>query len=248
MFDNNTLQELQQGYQFDLQTQTFHCLFCKQMYEQGVIYPIGDILCTAEKAMKSHIEQTHGSVFEALIQLDKKYTGLSDVQCEMLQLFYKGLSDKEIVEQSLVGSASTIRQHRFKLREKERQSKIFLALMANLENKRERTADTPVKNQEEEIVNTKYNITAQEQEKVLQTYFKDGLDGTVDIFPSKEKRKIIVLQHILKRFATGKQYTEKEVNAIIQTAHEDYVTVRRYLIEYGFLNRNSDGSAYWVVE
>lgn len=244
MFDHVTLQELQVGYQFHQQTKNYTCLFCKQAFHQGIIYPVGEMLCEAEKAMTLHIQQRHHSVFETLIQLDKKYTGLSDVQSEMLQLFYKGLSDKEILEQSSAGSISTIRQHRFKLKEKERQAKIFLALMANLENNKALSKDVPL--QEEIIVDTRYGITENEREKILQTYFKDGLDGAVEIFPSKEKRKIIVLQHILKRFDKDQKYTEKEVNEIIKTAHDDYVTVRRYLIEYGFIDRNNDGSQYWV--
>jgi hypothetical protein len=28
--------------------------------------------------------------------------------------------------------------------------------------------------------------------------------------------------------------------------YDDYVTVRRYLIEYGFLDRKDDGSQYWL--
>lgn len=245
MIDNSTLLELQNGYRFDQHAESYACLFCRQTYQQGIIYPMGEVLYEAEKAMFVHIQQSHGSVFETLIQLDKKYTGLSDVQREMLQLFHKGLSDKEILERSSSGSISTIRQHRFKLKEKERQAKIFLALMANLDS-RVPMKDSPT-HKEETIVDTRYGITETEREKVLQTYFKNGLDGAVDIFPSKEKRKIIVLQHILKRFDQDKKYSEKEVNDIIKTAHDDYVTVRRYFIEYGFMDRNSDGSQYWVI-
>ena len=85
-------------------------------------------------------------------------------------------------------------------------------------------------------------------EKVLQTYFKNGLDGAVDIFPSKVKtQNYSAREDILKRFDQGKKYSEKEVNDIIKTAHDDYVTVRRYFIEYGFMDRNSDGSQYWVI-
>ncbi|MPM46143.1 hypothetical protein SDC9_92841 [bioreactor metagenome] len=246
MIDNSTLLELQNGYRFDQHAKSYACLFCRQTYQQGIIYPMGEVLYEAEKAMLVHIQQSHGSVFETLIQLDKKYTGLSDIQREMLQLFHKGLSDKEILERSSSGSISTIRQHRFKLKEKERQAKIFLALMANLENSRLPMKDSPI-HKEETIVDTRYGITETEREKVLQTYFKNGLDGAVDIFPSKEKRKIMVLQHILKRFDQEKKYSEKEVNDIIKTAHDDYVTVRRYFIEYGFMDRNSDGSQYWVI-
>ncbi|MBJ6950597.1 DUF2087 domain-containing protein, partial [Vibrio cholerae] len=28
--------------------------------------------------------------------------------------------------------------------------------------------------------------------------------------------------------------------------YPDFVTLRRYLIEYGFLDRTDDGSQYWV--
>lgn len=38
----------------------------------------------------------------------------------------------------------------------------------------------------------------------------------------------------------------KEFNEIIKTAYYDYVTVRRFLIEYGFLDRKPDGSQYWL--
>ncbi|WP_410979251.1 DUF2087 domain-containing protein, partial [Cobetia sp. SIMBA_158] len=28
--------------------------------------------------------------------------------------------------------------------------------------------------------------------------------------------------------------------------HEDFVALRRYLIEYGLMERTADGAAYWV--
>ena len=43
-----------------------------------------------------------------------------------------------------------------------------------------------------------------------------------------------------------KRYTEQELNAAIAKYDPDYVTIRRYLIEYGFVDRENDGSAYWV--
>ena len=94
----------------------------------------------------------------------------------------------------------------------------------------------------------RYGIEQVERDKVLATYFKDGLDGAIDVIPSKEKKKLIILQHILKRFEIGKQYSEKEVNNILKTVHTDYVSLRRHLIEYGFMDRNDNGSSYWVKE
>ena len=45
-----------------------------------------------------------------------------------------------------------------------------------------------------------------------------------------------------------KKYTEKELNTILVESFDDYVTIRRYLIEYGFLDRKKDGSRYWILQ
>ncbi|HWL22473.1 MAG TPA: DUF2087 domain-containing protein [Ureibacillus sp.] len=97
-------------------------------------------------------------------------------------------------------------------------------------------------------MNMKIEIEQEEREKVLKTYFKDGLDGGIDSIPSKEKKKLIILQHILERFEAGKSYNEKEVNIILKTVNADFVSLRRYLIEYGFMDRSNDGSSYWIKE
>ncbi|MEX3747073.1 DUF2087 domain-containing protein [Lysinibacillus xylanilyticus] len=94
----------------------------------------------------------------------------------------------------------------------------------------------------------RYAITGEEKEKVLATYFKNGLDGSIESFPRKEKRKIILLQHIVTKFEVGNKYCEKEVNEILKPIYSDYVSIRRYLIEYGFLDRSDDCTTYWVKE
>ena len=66
-------------------------------------------------------------------------------------------------------------------------------------------------------------------------------------FPAKEKKKIVVLVEIAGQFRRDVSYTEKEVNALLAEIYpEDYVTLRRYLIEYGFMDRTQNGSAYWL--
>ncbi len=40
------------------------------------------------------------------------------------------------------------------------------------------------------MVNDRYAITEDEKNKVLSTYFKDGLNGQLDKFPSKEKKEV----------------------------------------------------------
>ena len=41
------------------------------------------------------------------------------------------------------------------------------------------------------------------------------------------------------------QYTEKQINTMLKRIWHDHVYLRRALIEYGFLERTADGSAYW---
>lgn len=247
-FWDATIEELANGYTYDALNDEYACLLCNESFEDGIIYPIDGILHEAKKAVKRHIEDAHNSVFDYLIQLDKKYTGLSQHQKEILHYFEKGLSDKEIVEAQGGGSTSTIRNHRFKLKEKEKQAKVFLTLM-NLLHKdtNSKKEDTLINfHKGATMVGDRYVITEEEKDKVLATYFKQGLDGELDTFPSKEKRKLIVLQNIINRFEPERVYSEKEVNTILKSIYSDYVTIRRYLIEYGFMGRSRDCTEYWI--
>jgi hypothetical protein len=92
----------------------------------------------------------------------------------------------------------------------------------------------------------RFAITEEENDEILSQYFPEGLDGPLLEFPRKEKRKAAILKHISKRFVPHRTYTEKEVNEQLKSVFHDYVTLRRYLIEYGFLDRKADGSQYWV--
>jgi hypothetical protein len=91
-----------------------------------------------------------------------------------------------------------------------------------------------------------FKITKEEQEDVKKKFFPDGIDGQLIKFPKKEKLKLATLSVIIKRFELEKTYSEKEINAILKDLYADFVTLRCYLIEYGFLDRKDDGSEYWV--
>lgn len=128
-----SMEDMKRGYVEELEC--YQCLLCGERVEKGLIYPENNVLYEAEKFMKLHIEQQHISVFDYLIGLNKKLTGLTDHQNSLLQLFYEGKSDLEIQKELEIGSASTIRNHRFVLKEKERQAKIFLTMMELLKEK-----------------------------------------------------------------------------------------------------------------
>ncbi|KUO74107.1 MAG: transcriptional regulator [Desulfosporosinus sp. BRH_c37] len=244
LFWNASFDELKSGYIQD--DDHYICLLCGQKIAKGIVYPEEGILYEAGKYMGIHINRVHQSVFEYLIQLDKKITGLTEHQTNLIQLFYLGKSDAEVQKEMGIGSASTIRNHRFALKEKERQSKVFLVMMELLKekNKHEPTYLTPPKTAK--MVDDRYNVTQQDSDKLLKAFFPEGTEGPLKTFSIKEKHKLVVLQEIAKRFQGAQTYTEKEINQILKLVYHDFATLRRYLIEYGFLDRTPDGSQYWL--
>ncbi len=101
---------------------------------------------------------------DSSIGLDKKLTGLTDLQKKMLQFFHMGLNDKEIVKEMDGGSTSTIRNHRFTLREKMKQAKVFLALMELSEEKTTNQSKVLPIHRTATMVDQRYNITEEEIE------------------------------------------------------------------------------------
>lgn len=244
LFWNASVEELKRGY--ICKNDQYICLLCGKSFEDGIIYQEGDTFYEAKKYVQIHLAKKHGSVFTHLIQLDKKLTGLSDHQNSLLRLFFQGKSDGEVQKEMGIGSTSTIRNHRFILKEKERQAKIFLVLMDLLKEKDKYAPNFVPVHTSAAMLDERYNITADEHEKIIKKYFPQGADGQLASFSLiKEKYKLVVLTEIAKRFDMDRFYHEKEVNQILQPIYDDYVTLRRYLIDYGFLDRKADGSQYW---
>jgi len=96
------------------------------------------------------------------------------------------------------------------------------------------------------ILEERFTITDVEREKVMGNYFKQGLHGPLDVFPSKEKRKYIIAQEIIKQFEVDRMYVEKEINDLLATIYPDFATVRRFLIDYRFMTRSNDGKQYRI--
>jgi hypothetical protein len=102
------------------------------------------------------------------------------------------------------------------------------------------------KNDIESFLKKVFNITEEEKNTVIRTYFDNTNELRLKNFPAKEKKKIIVLQEITNLFNKTKRYTESEINQIIGSVYDDFATIRRYLIEYGFMDRTQNCSEYWV--
>lgn len=64
--------------------------------------------------------------------------------------------------------------------------------------------------------------------------------------PMSRKKRDVILNWLAGRFEMGRRYTEKEVNAIIMRYHEDSATLRRELINGGWMER--EHGIYWLVD
>ena len=244
LFWNVSIEDLKCGYTEVLDS--YICLLCGKKVEKGIVYPHGDILYEAERFMRIHIEESHHSVFESLIELDKKFTGLTDHQNQLLRLFFQGKNDTEVQEEMGIGSTSTIRHHRFALKEKERQARIFLTMMELLKEKDKYAPTFVPVSKSARMLDERYNITEEEQAEIVKKFFPSEMEGRLKKFPLREKQKLVVLREIVKQLESERTYDEKELNQMLQNFYDDYALIRRYLIEYGFLDRKADGSQYWL--
>ena len=82
--------------------------------------------------------------------------------------------------------------------------------------------------------------------KVLKNFL--NADGTLKQIPPMGNKLLILLNFIVDAFAFDTNYTEKEVNTILRRFHLDTAALRRYLVDYGLMARESDGTKYWRVK
>ena len=83
--------------------------------------------------------------------------------------------------------------------------------------------------------------------KILDGYLDD--EGKLKSMPGKKQKKKLeaMLIYLATKFELDKEYTEMQVNEIInaQTAFKDPATMRRLMWGSGLLNRTLDGTTYW---
>jgi biotin operon repressor len=73
-------------------------------------------------------------------------------------------------------------------------------------------------------------------------------NGALKQIPSKQLKLLLVLRWLTLKFEAERLYSEKEVNAIISTVYaHDYATLRRDLVDFGFLRRERGGGKYWLT-
>jgi hypothetical protein len=81
---------------------------------------------------------------------------------------------------------------------------------------------------------------ASPEDEVLARFLKQGRLVSI---PAARGKRLAVLNHLAQEFEPGHYYEEREVNRILKRYHDDYASLRRYLVDEGFLSR--DAGKYW---
>ncbi|WP_242986347.1 MULTISPECIES: DUF2087 domain-containing protein [Clostridium] len=191
-----TIDNFKRGYIWDSKKAEFVCLV------------FGKYVGKNSGSINTHTAN-HGNPINRLLMVDKKYTGLTEIQKELLEMVSNKYSNNEIAIR-LGCVESTVRNMRFALRERARQARAFLATMELVEEENIKTANPKLR-----------------------------------VSPVKQEKRKALLPRFTDLFEPNKEYSEAEVKKIIKLIYEDDATIRRYLVDYGYLRRNVDGSKYY---
>ena len=74
--------------------------------------------------------------------------------------------------------------------------------------------------------------------------------GRLCQWPARQKIQRMAVAWLARRFEPGREYDEKQVNALVMDGHTfaDWAILRRSLVDWGFMNRESDGSRYRLTD
>jgi ArsR family transcriptional regulator, arsenate/arsenite/antimonite-responsive transcriptional repressor len=82
------------------------------------------------------------------------------------------------------------------------------------------------------------------RDKVLKIFFKHG---RLIKIPTQHKKLQVVLEELVKAFDVTQTYTEREVSITLSEYHDDFATLRRELVDFGYMTRK-DGIYRCIVQ
>lgn len=85
-----------------------------------------------------------------------------------------------------------------------------------------------------------YGDADAETAKVLRAFVREG---RIVRMPAHRGKRRVLLDHVVQVFEPGERYPENEVNAMLRAFTDDYVTIRRYLVDEDLLSR--ENGVYW---
>jgi hypothetical protein len=66
--------------------------------------------------------------------------------------------------------------------------------------------------------------------------------------PAKLKKSEVIIRWLATLFEPERMYTEREVNEVLKAVYaEDFVSLRRDLVDLGYLRRERGGGKYWAA-
>lgn len=139
----------------------------------------------------------------------------------------KRLADAELVAVRQREGSGRASQPQYALR-RERLATIGAALDAMEREGREERTDLP---------SPGATGRTPEEDKVLRAFV---VDGRLDRIPVQEKKRLVILRFLAETdLAPGREYPEKELNAILALRHPDVASLRRYLVDHRFMAREA---------
>lgn len=237
-----TLTEIEQGWH---ETDTAYvCNACGATFAKDQVFPEDDKFYPAATMIRRHLTTEHPHAVADLIQTDNKYNTLTAKQRDLLLSFAQGQKDAAIAEQMGV-AAATVRHQKFTFREKAKQAKLYLAIYEQVFSQ-PTTADQLVtlpdqKGQKDD----RFAITTDEYEQLVAKYFTSTAPLKLARWPKHQKAILAILKRISQTIPATQHFTEQGLTAKLKPIYADYPLLRRYLVDYGFLNRTASGSDYW---
>ncbi|HEX6452641.1 MAG TPA: DUF2087 domain-containing protein [Trebonia sp.] len=70
-------------------------------------------------------------------------------------------------------------------------------------------------------------------------------DGRITAMPTKRAPRLLLLDQVAQAFEPGRRYDEATVERVLKTVTDDHATLRRYLVDEGFLSRTGGDGTYW---
>jgi len=72
--------------------------------------------------------------------------------------------------------------------------------------------------------------------------------GQLTSLPAKQKKMAVILRWLATLFEPDRLYSEIEVNEILKAVYAvDYISLRRDLVDFGYLRRERGGGKYWLA-
>jgi DNA-binding transcriptional ArsR family regulator len=86
-----------------------------------------------------------------------------------------------------------------------------------------------------------------EDQTVLRKYTSGGKITSLPPIPAKKQELTVLFRWLATLFRPDKLYNERKVNEILKAVYaEDYVSLRRDLVDLGYLRRERGGRKYWL--